>query len=1055
MIVSREFRSMALENAAGRKGMDLRASDASAKILADGPDAFSTTAVSAFASDIIYNADRTRAYVARDDGNITVYNTFTGAVIATWDVGNQLAGMDISADGSFLLVVEKVKVSGTGADDTFAIRKIDTATGTEVAQFTKQFGTVFGPFQDVALFANGTAMVTTTVRGSGQTETYLLDSATGVFTLLTSNSAQGGIVTASADRLSVLLTNGWNVSGPNQLWTMDAAGAVTLAAQRGPESSGNSLHAFSADGTLIAYVERQAGAVLVFDAQFNLLATIPGTAGPGGVWIAGVAFDDHGDFLYFNDGAARAIVKVSTATWTVVGTVPYTESAFSHDSMNYGSNLVVGPDAQYFLFRGSDEVYRLENPLAIVPVQGNDGGADTLTGTANADILYGLGGNDALIGLGGDDVLRGGAGHDVLDGGTGHDAMYGGDGDDTYIVDDVRDLAGEASASGGNDQVLASVSYELAGNIEQLLLLGASAINGTGNATANTIYGNGAANVLAGMGGDDVMIGGGGGDTLKGGSGADRMYGGTGDDTYEADRADDLVFENANEGTDTVLASANYYLYANVENLTLTGTAGNFGVGNGLDNVISGNSGANLLIGGGGNDTLNGAGGIDSLYGEDGVDTLNGGSSGDLLVGGADDDFLDGGTGNDRLYGGTGDDSYFVDSSADLVFEDAGGGTDSVFASANAYLYANVENLYFTGTGDFMGAGNELDNVIRGNSGNNLLTGGAGADMIVGDQGNDSLYGESGHDTLLGGIGNDLLVGGDGNDSISGGEGADRIFGEDGDDELNGGTNSGSDLIVGGAGNDIIRANMNAGNDDLYGGSGDDTYYIETYTYFSGPGFNTRNDLIDLVFEDADGGTDTVYYSTNFGSVYYMTANVENLFLVGSAQDAVGNATANRMTGNTGTNLLLGGGGNDVLNGKGSNDVLFGQAGADTFVFERGTGGDVIGDFVTGTDKIDLSVWGFDYQDVVNSMHQNGADTAIDLGNGDFIVVKGVAASSFSVGDFILSGGSSAEMPFDDLGDVEAPVAMLQSVHAADPIDRPDAAHAQIWHGGAMDMILL
>ena len=190
MIVSRAYRSYSeLENAAGRKAIHGLTSDAGAAIRADGPDSASTTVVNVFPSDVIYNADRTRAYIARDDGNISVYDTFTGAVIAIWDVGTKLGGMDISADGSFLLVVDKVKVSGNGADDTFAIRKIDTATGAEVGQFTKVFGTFDGPFYDVALFADGTAIVTTTLRGSGATTTYRLDSATGVFPARSCNSS--------------------------------------------------------------------------------------------------------------------------------------------------------------------------------------------------------------------------------------------------------------------------------------------------------------------------------------------------------------------------------------------------------------------------------------------------------------------------------------------------------------------------------------------------------------------------------------------------------------------------------------------------------------------------------------------------------------------------------------------------------------------------------------------------------------------------------------------------------------------------------------------------
>jgi Ca2+-binding RTX toxin-like protein len=51
---------------------------------------------------------------------------------------------------------------------------------------------------------------------------------------------------------------------------------------------------------------------------------------------------------------------------------------------------------------------------------------------------------------------------------------------------------------------------------------------------------------------------------------------------------------------------------ANVENLTLTGTAAINGTGNELNNAIIGNGGANSLSGGDGNDSLAGGAGNDS-----------------------------------------------------------------------------------------------------------------------------------------------------------------------------------------------------------------------------------------------------------------------------------------------------------------------------------------------------------------------------------------------------------------------------------------------------------
>jgi hypothetical protein len=178
--------------------------------------------------------------------------------------------------------------------------------------------------------------------------------------------------------------------------------------------------------------------------------------------------------------------------------------------------------------------------------------------------------------------------------------------------------------------VKAAVSYPLGANLENLILTGLYDIDGTGNTLNNAITGNGADNVLDGA------------------SGADTMAGGDGDDTYIVDNAGDVIIENEGEGNDTVESSVAHTLAANVENLTLTGSANINGTGNALDNILIGNAGTNVLTGLSGND----------LY-RPGTD--------------------------------------------DTVVEAMNGGTDTVEVAGTYTLGNNVENLILTGTANANG----------------------------------------------------------------------------------------------------------------------------------------------------------------------------------------------------------------------------------------------------------------------------------------------------------------------------------------------------------------
>ena len=112
--------------------------------------------------------------------------------------------------------------------------------------------------------------------------------------------------------------------------------------------------------------------------------------------------------------------------------------------------------------------------------------------------------------------------------------------DELGVIQDAagNDLATIAPPGQAADTFRSATSVTtLAATTPNLVLTGSAAINGTGNALANTLTGNGAANILNGAAGADRLIGGGGNDRLIGGPGNDTLTGGLGADFFRFDAA--------------------------------------------------------------------------------------------------------------------------------------------------------------------------------------------------------------------------------------------------------------------------------------------------------------------------------------------------------------------------------------------------------------------------------------------------------------------------------------------------------------------------------------
>ena len=471
-------------------------------------------------------------------------------------------------------------------------------------------------------------------------------------------------------------------------------------------------------------------------------------------------------------GASGGSVSHSAGTG-MNGLVTFTDTSTPGGSFTYSATDGLVPGAPATVTIAQDTSGSLDGTSGNDILIGKNSGS-TLAGGLGKDIVFGGSGNDSVVMLvttGNVDTIDAGAGTDTL-------VLSGAVGGTGVMVVDLSSTTDQVVSIGGVADALIQKNFER---------LDASGLGSSVNAT-----GSSGTDIMTGSAGNDTLSGGAGNDLLDGGAGSDALTGGTGDDTYVVDAAGDVVTENLNEGSDVVQSSITYTLGANVENLTLTGSAAIDGTGNSLINVITGNSGSNALSGGAGMDTIDAGDGDDSVL---------------MLVTTGDVDAIDAGAGTDTLVlsgavGGTGVVVVDLDSATDQVVS-IGGVTD-------ALVQTNFEKL------DASGLGSSVD--ATGNSGDNILTGTHGDDTVKGGSGNDTIYAGTGDDLIAAGAGDDFVEGGDGDDTIDGDTGNDWIDAGSGDDVVDG--NEGDDNIAGGAGSDTIYGA--SGNDTIYGGAGAD-----------------------------------------------------------------------------------------------------------------------------------------------------------------------------------------------------------------------------------------
>ena len=574
----------------------------------------------------------------------------------------------------------------------------------------------------------------------------------------------------------------------------------------------------------------------------------------------------------------------------------------------------------------------------------------------------------------------------TIEGGDGHDAIQG-----SYREDWIEAGSGHDQALGGeeNDYIYGGTGNDW---------IGGSKIDGSAD---DDILIGGPDSLTGGESDNDVLMGGAGKDILIGGAGNDLIYGDA--DGYFMHRL--LKVSNYSDGrpfgySGPIYGRPSYgmvgwdgatgsYVIPTLDDLERTVALYEDAQGAG-DDYLDGGAGQDQLFGGAGSDILDGGTDSDKLYGEGGDDEMYGGAGDDELWGdinavvyeqdqqitethgtlsvftrqyadGPDasgDDLLEGGAGDDALHGGGGDDTYFFDLGdgqdtiednttpyeSNLIafgegirFEDivatlngdtlvlqVGAGSDSISLlhfdiNANHVVdYLQFFDRELVSVLDFVPHsmdGDEGDNAIYGNSQDNFIDALGGDDHVATYVGDDTIAGGKGNDILEGGIGNDTYIFnlGDGIDTIIdeslSGEGNRIIFGEGiTPDSL--GLGLGSLLIhVGDAGDAIHLTTFDPNN--VYG-----PHSIGSFEFADGT-ILSYEQLIDRGFD--------------FHGI--------------EANDAItGTDGIDRITGGQGNDSLHGGNGNDTLDGGVGDDQLYGGDGADSYVYRRGDGNDIIND---------------------------------------------------------------------------------------------------------------
>jgi Ca2+-binding RTX toxin-like protein len=368
--------------------------------------------------DLVLSLDGRTAYLSSKDGFVTVMDSATGEVKSQIKVGTTLGGLDVSADGRYLVAADHAIENGVGK-----VHVLDLATGL-VKDYTTSVSAADGGFSDAAFLGNGQVAITQSKTGYiDATPLTTLDLGTGVFTKSVQTYANA-VLSVSNDHQKVLVGPTGIYLAPLYLHSAELGQTAQIGGVTGTNMGVQAIS--SAAGLITQWTTFNN--FTAYDMSLNVVADL-GKLHPEISGVYGMDFSADGKHLFVVDQVTDRIFQISTTNWDVeyvfrigvdINPLQTTSAGtgYSYFGDAYGDRVSVSDDGQRLVIFSDAQVVS-------VPVSGIglDQGPDV------GNLYKGVGSQIMLQGQSGDDVFIGGKNVDYLVGGQGADTFIFSPGD--------------------------------------------------------------------------------------------------------------------------------------------------------------------------------------------------------------------------------------------------------------------------------------------------------------------------------------------------------------------------------------------------------------------------------------------------------------------------------------------------------------------------------------------------------------------------------------------------------------------------------------------------